>query len=74
MAKCGFDKLRPSLGEDHFVDDDKVILTQGRPKFVDTLRGNTEGEKLTWFSRDDRLLVNGVEAQPVKSVLLRKNK
>jgi len=57
---------------EYYVDDDKVILTEGRPKFADTLRGNTEGEKLTWYSRDDRLLVNGVEAKPIKSVLLRK--
>jgi lipopolysaccharide transport protein LptA len=59
---------------EYFVDEDKVILSEGRPKFVDSLRGTTEGEKLTWFSKDDRLLVNGVEAQPVKSVLKRKTK
>ncbi|HEV8037380.1 MAG TPA: LPS export ABC transporter periplasmic protein LptC [Bryobacteraceae bacterium] len=59
---------------EYFVDDDKVVLTEGRPKFVDSLRGTTEGEKLTWFSKDDRLLVNGVEAQPAKSVLHRKVK
>jgi lipopolysaccharide export system protein LptA len=59
---------------EYFVDDDKVVLTEGRPKFVDSLRGTTQGEKLTWFSKDDRLLVNGVEAQPAKSVLHRKVK
>jgi lipopolysaccharide export system protein LptA len=59
---------------EYFVDEDKVVLTEGRPKFVDSLRGTTEGEKLTWFSKDDRLLVNGVEAQPAKSVLHRKVK
>jgi len=57
---------------EYFVDEDKVILSEGRPKFVDSLRGTTQGEKLTWFSKDDRLLVNGVEAQPAKSVLKRK--
>jgi lipopolysaccharide export system protein LptA len=59
---------------EYFVDEDKVVLTEGRPKFVDSLRGTTEGEQLTWFSKDDRLLVNGVEAQPAKSVLHRKVK
>jgi lipopolysaccharide export system protein LptA len=59
---------------EYYVDDDKVILSEGRPKFVDSLRGTTEGEKLTWFSKDDRLLVNGVEAQPAKSVLNKKKK
>jgi hypothetical protein len=56
------------------VDEDKVVLSEGRPKFVDSLRGTTVGEKLTWYSKDDRLLVNGVEAQPAKSVLHRKVK
>jgi lipopolysaccharide export system protein LptA len=59
---------------EYFVDEDKIILTGGRPKFIDSLRGTTQGEKLTWFSKDDRLLVNGVESQPVKSVLHRKPK
>jgi lipopolysaccharide export system protein LptA len=59
---------------EYYVDEDKVILSEGRPKFVDSLRGTTQGEKLTWFSKDDRLLVNGVEAQPAKSVLHRKMK
>ncbi len=59
---------------EYFVDDDKIILTGGRPEFIDSLRGTTEGDILTWFSKDDRLLVNGVETQPVKSVLHRKPK
>jgi lipopolysaccharide export system protein LptA len=57
---------------EYYVDDDKVILEGGQPQFVDSLRGMTRGEKLTWFSEDDRLLVNGVEKQPVKSVIHRK--
>ncbi len=70
------DRIRNGTSEhaEYYVDDDKVILSEGRPKFVDSLRGTTEGEKLTWFSKDDRLLVNGVEAQPVKSVLNKKKK
>jgi len=59
---------------EYFVDEDKVVLSEGRPKFVDSLRGTTVGEKLTWYSKDDRLLVNGVEAQPAKSVVHRKVK
>ena len=36
---------------------------------MDSIKGMTQGDKLTWFSSDDRLLVNGV---PVKSLLHRK--
>jgi lipopolysaccharide export system protein LptA len=69
-------RIRDGASEhaEYFVDDDKVVLSEGHPKFVDSLRGMTQGEKLTWFSKDDRLLVNGVEAQPAKSVLHRKVK
>ena len=59
---------------EYYVDDDKVILQGGQPQFIDSLRGTTRGEKLTWFSKDDRLLVNGVEDQPAKSVIHRKIK
>jgi lipopolysaccharide export system protein LptA len=68
------DRKRDAASEhaEYYVDDDKVILEGGQPQFVDSLRGMTRGEKLTWFSEDDRLLVNGVEKQPVKSVIHRK--
>ena len=56
---------------EYYPDEDKVILEGGKPQFVDSIRGKTEGEKLTWFSKEDRLLVNGI---PVKSLLHRKVK
>jgi lipopolysaccharide export system protein LptA len=65
------DRTRDATSEhaEYFVDDDKVILEGGQPRFVDSMRGTTRGEKLTWYSSDDRLLVNGVPQAPVKSVL-----
>ena len=68
------DRTRDATSEhaEYFVDEDKVILEGGQPRFVDSMRGTTRGEKLTWYSADDRLLVNGVPQQPVKSVLHRK--
>jgi len=54
---------------EYYVDEDKVILEGGQPQFVDSLRGNTQGTKLTWYSKDDRLLVNGL---PARSLLHRK--
>jgi len=59
---------------EYYVDEDKVILEGGQPQFTDSVRGTTRGEKLTWFAKDDRLLVNGVENKPAKSVLRRKTK
>ncbi len=59
---------------EYYVDKDEVILEGGKPTFIDSLRGTTTGRKLTWFSEDDRLLVDGVEKQPVQTVIRRKTK
>jgi lipopolysaccharide export system protein LptA len=71
IAQTAPGRIRNGTSEhaEYYVDEDKVILIGGKPKFVDNLRGTTQGEKLTWFSKDDRLLVNGV---PAKTVLHRK--
>jgi len=70
------DRTRDATSEhaEYYVDEDKVILEGGQPRFVDSTRGTTRGEKLTWYSNDDRLLVNGVPQNQVKSVLHRKAK
>ncbi len=70
----GLDRVRDAWSDhaEYYVDEDKVILEGGLPRFVDSTRGTTRGQKLTWYSSDDRLLVDGVPQQPVKSVLHRK--
>ena len=57
---------------EYYVDDARVILETGRPQLLDSLKGSTKGKKLTWFSNDDRLLVDGAEGQPAQSSLRRK--
>jgi lipopolysaccharide export system protein LptA len=68
------DRTRDAASEhaEYYVDEDKVILEGGQPRFIDSLRGTTRGQKLTWYSSDDKLVVNGEPQQPVKSVLHRK--
>lgn len=70
------DRTRDTSSEhaEYYVDKDEVLLEGGKPTFIDSLRGKTTGRKLTWFSGDDRLLVDGVEKQPVQSVIRRKTK
>ncbi len=48
------------------------MLTGGEPQLDDSLRGNTAGETLTYFTDDDRLLVNGTPKKQVKTLLLKK--
>jgi lipopolysaccharide export system protein LptA len=58
---------------EYYVDEAKVILEKGEPQLMDTVKGSTKGKKLTWFSDDDRLLVDGAEGEPAKSKLKRKH-
>ena len=58
---------------EYYVDEAKVILEKGQPQLLDTIKGSTKGRKLTWFSDDDRLLVDGAEGEPAKSKLRRKH-
>jgi len=39
----------------------------------DSLRGNTRGAELTYYSNDDRLLVNGSSAKPAISHIRKKH-
>jgi lipopolysaccharide export system protein LptA len=70
------DRTRDATSDhaEYYVDEDKVILEGGQPRLVDSTRGTTRGDKLTWYSSDDRLLVDGVPQQQVKSVLHHKMK
>ncbi len=56
---------------EYFVSDEKIILRGGSPLLVDSLKGNTRGDELTYFSGDDRLLVNGAPDRPATSRLRR---
>ena len=49
-------------------------MTGGKPKLVDNVKGETLAPKqLTWFSNDDRLIVDGINVKnPVKSIIRKK--
>jgi lipopolysaccharide export system protein LptA len=67
-------KVRTGTAEhsEYYADDGKVILSGGTPLLVDTKEGKTQGDQLTWWANDDRLLVNGVAVNPVKSLVRKK--
>ncbi len=64
---------RTGSGEhaEYYAREDRIVLSGGRPKLVDSTRGTTEGRRLTYFAGDDRLLVEGAEAQPAVTRLRR---
>ena len=69
------DRKRVGTSEhgEYFPDDAKVVLTGGAPQLADTKRGNTKGEVLTYFTNDERLLVNGAPDKQAQSRLRKKN-
>ena len=68
---------RAALGEmpafaEYYVDDAKVLLKGGQPQMVDSIKGMTRGQQLTYFSNSDKLLVEGAQNQPVESRILKR--
>ncbi len=59
---------------EYYTDEQKVILTGGRPRLVDNAGHSTEGAKLTYFSNDDRLLIDGASNRPVQTFITRHRK
>ena len=57
---------------EYYTDEGKVILTGGEPKLDDTKRGNTRGDKLTWYTGDERLVVEGAPEQKGQSHIRKK--
>jgi lipopolysaccharide export system protein LptA len=68
------DRTRTGTGEhgEYYVADERMVLTGGQPQFVDSVKGTTRGRKLTWYARNDRLLVEGAEAQPAVTTFRKK--
>ncbi len=62
-------RQRVGTGEhaEYYTDEGRIQLSGGKPQLTDTLRGNTRGEKLTYFTEDERLIVDGTQQKPVES-------
>src|SRR6266853_909611 len=58
---------RRALGQQlvYTAADDKFVLTGGSPSIFDAERGKTAGVSLTFYRRDDRVLVDGEASSPV---------
>jgi lipopolysaccharide export system protein LptA len=56
---------------EYYATEQKLIASKGDPTAVDSVRGWTKGRQLTYWANDDKLLVDGAEKQPVKSLIKR---
>jgi lipopolysaccharide export system protein LptA len=57
---------------EYYATDQKIVLVKGDPTLVDSVRGSTKGRELTYWANNDKLLVNGVEKDPVKTLIRRR--
>jgi lipopolysaccharide export system protein LptA len=46
------------------ASDEKFVLTGGPPSIFDAERGKITGDSLTFYKRDDRVLVEGTQTSP----------
>ena len=44
---------------EYYTEEGKIVLTGGEPKLNDSKRGNTKGDKLTYFTDNNRLEIEG---------------
>lgn len=63
-AESGRTRRASAQHAEYYVAEEKVVLHGGNPRFVDSVKGSTTGERLTWYARNDSLQVDGAPAQP----------
>ena len=57
---------------EYFTKQDKVLLNGGAPQMVDSYKGTTKGEQLTYFSNQDHMIVDGQKTDPAFTKLKKK--
>ena len=74
IVQSAKDRSRTGTSEhaEYYIKDGKIVLTGGQPAFADTTKGTTKGERITYISEGDKLLVEGESKRPVESKVLRK--
>jgi lipopolysaccharide export system protein LptA len=74
IVEAAPDRTRTGTGEhaEYYTDVQKVVLRGGRPKLVDSVKGSMQGDELTYFANDGRLLGSGSPQQPITSRIRRK--
>lgn len=65
------ERTRTGRGEhlEYYARDERMVLTGGNPLVQDSKRGISRGAVITWFSREDRLIVDNTGAGPAVSVV-----
>jgi lipopolysaccharide export system protein LptA len=57
---------------EYYADEQKVILQKGQPLLVDSVKGNTSAQQLTWWANNDRLVGEGEASKPAEGTIRKK--
>jgi len=62
-------RKRTGRGEhaQYYLDEERIVLSGGNPSVEDAVRGVTRGAVITWFGRQDRMLVDNGGGGPAVS-------
>jgi lipopolysaccharide export system protein LptA len=74
VVQADKDRTRTGRSEhcEYYLKLDKVVLNGGTATMVDSLKGLTKGQQLTYFTDDNRMLVEGRKNELAFSKLLKK--
>ncbi|HXE61906.1 MAG TPA: LptA/OstA family protein [Bryobacteraceae bacterium] len=67
----GRQRIGTSEHGEYYTGEGKIVLTGGRPYLKDSLRGDTQGEKITYFTNDDKLVLDGAPKQKIEGHIVR---
>jgi lipopolysaccharide export system protein LptA len=69
VTQAGAARSRTGLAQhcEYFPKENKVVLNGGAPKMLDSRKGTTVGDQLTYWSDSDHVLVEGAPKKPVVS-------
>jgi lipopolysaccharide export system protein LptA len=69
------DRTLTGTGEhcEYYASDERIFMKGGHPVLVDSVRGTTKGQELTYYVDDDKLIVNGEKKDLVTTRVLRRH-
>jgi len=56
---------------EYYTEEGKIVLTGGRPYLKDTKEGDATGDNVTYFTNDDKLIIDGAPKKKVEGHILR---
>jgi lipopolysaccharide transport protein LptA len=71
QAIAGRQRVGTSEHGEYYTEEGKIILTGGRPYLKDSKQGDVHGEKVTYFTNDDKLVYDGAPKKKVEGHIIR---